>query len=144
MGELESVREQSGAVVQMREVAPAEMVAGARDTHQNRGRDPNTFTPGMCGVLKNVLNTGSWVCIISFTFHWIIWVFNHEVLSNKPMSCRATAVAVAAFLDAFQKVADLATNSRGTNIQLCNSAVFNEVVKFIVGQLHPCFFIPLL
>ncbi|XP_008303830.1 metastasis suppressor protein 1-like [Stegastes partitus] len=28
---------------------------------------------------------------------------------------RATVVAVAAFLDAFQKVADLATNSRGRN-----------------------------
>lgn len=48
------------------------------------------------------------------------------------MSCRATAVAVAAFLDAFQKVADLATNSRGTNIQLCNSAVLNGIITFIV------------
>lgn len=32
------------------------------------------------------------------------------------LSSRATAVAVAAFLDAFQKVADLATNSRGKNV----------------------------
>lgn len=29
---------------------------------------------------------------------------------------RATVMAVAAFLDAFQKVADLATNSRGKNM----------------------------
>lgn len=37
--------------------------------------------------------------------------------SNRSVSCvlRATVVAVAAFLDAFQKVADLATGSRGNN-----------------------------
>ncbi|KAG7229386.1 hypothetical protein INR49_012777 [Caranx melampygus] len=31
---------------------------------------------------------------------------------------RATVVAVGAFLDAFQKVADLATNSRGKNMHM--------------------------
>ena len=41
--------------------------------------------------------------------------------SSKPSSVvspRTTVVAVAAFLDAFQKVADLATNSRGT-VETC-------------------------
>lgn len=41
------------------------------------------------------------------------------MLSN-PFFCsflhRTTVVALAAFLDAFQKVADLATNSRGKNM----------------------------
>lgn len=39
-----------------------------------------------------------------------------------PLSPRATVVAVSAFLDAFQKVADLATNSRGRNMHTNSGA----------------------
>uniref|UniRef100_A0A3P9P2E6 MTSS I-BAR domain containing 1 n=1 Tax=Poecilia reticulata TaxID=8081 RepID=A0A3P9P2E6_POERE len=47
---------------------------------------------------------------------------------------RATAVAVTVFLDAFQKVADLATNSRGRN-SLCN--VVNPKLRNL--SFHRCF-----
>lgn len=43
------------------------------------------------------------------------------------ISSRATVVAVAAFLDAFQKVADLATNSRGRKFQcVAGSSILHQ------------------
>ena len=52
-------------------------------------------------------------------------------------SSRATVVAVAAFLDAFQKVADLATNSRGRNMLTdaglsVQTVVFSHLFKYLV------------
>lgn len=45
-------------------------------------------------------------------------------------SPRATVVAVATFLDAFQKVADLATNSRGRNMPTHFEALVYTVISF--------------
>lgn len=53
-------------------------------------------------------------------FHFILFLISGVIVfyetSVSLFFPRATAVAVAAFLDAFQKVADLATNSRGRNM----------------------------
>lgn len=49
-------------------------------------------------------------CSFWVTVFWIIYLSAH---ASSVLPLRTTVVAVAAFLDAFQKVADLATNSRG-------------------------------
>lgn len=61
---------------------------------------------------KHCSNILLWYCLITC---WLqCWLYCLPFSSP-----RATVVAVATFLDAFQKVADLATNSRGRNTLKC-------------------------
>uniref|UniRef100_A0A671XQ09 MTSS I-BAR domain containing 1 n=1 Tax=Sparus aurata TaxID=8175 RepID=A0A671XQ09_SPAAU len=55
---------------------------------------------------------------------------------------RTTVVALAAFLDAFQKVADLATNSRGGTRDI-GSALTRMCMRHRTTQLFPCLINPL-
>lgn len=77
----------------------------------------NTITPPPTHTPPSFLNTSCsnilpWCCLIT---GWLqCWLYCLPLSSP-----RATVVAVATFLDAFQKVADLATNSRGRNTLKC-------------------------
>lgn len=60
-----------------------------------------------------------------FLVHFLSFYFKSTFVFL--ISSRATVVAVAAFLDAFQKVADLATNSRGRKFQcVAGSSVLHQ------------------
>lgn len=66
-------------------------------------------------------------CMLQFIFfvHFLSFYFKSTFVFL--ISSRATVVAVAAFLDAFQKVADLATNSRGRKFQcVAGSSILHQ------------------